>query len=50
MNLNKHLKNPIFKIISEVADTANLETYVVGGFVRDILLNQNKYQKTNHRH
>ena len=42
MNLNKHLTNPIFKIISEVADTANLETYVVGGFVRDILLNRKK--------
>ncbi|MGY8989015.1 MAG: CCA tRNA nucleotidyltransferase [Flavobacteriales bacterium] len=42
MNLNNHLKNPIFKIISEVADTANLETYVVGGFVRDILLNRKK--------
>jgi tRNA nucleotidyltransferase/poly(A) polymerase len=44
VNLNKHLTNPIFKIISDVADDDNLETYVVGGFVRDILLNrqQNK--------
>ena len=40
MNLNKHLTNPIFKIISEVAETSKLETYVVGGFVRDILLNR----------
>ena len=42
MNLNKHLTNPIFKIISEVAETSKLETYVVGGFVRDILLNRKK--------
>ena len=46
MNLTKHLKNPIFKIISEVADNAKLETYVVGGFVRDILLNR-KQDKTD---
>ena len=46
MNLNEHLTNPIFKIISEVADTAKLETYVVGGFVRDTLLNR-KQDKTD---
>ena len=46
MNLNEHLTNPIFKIITEVADTAKLETYVVGGFVRDILLNR-KQNKTD---
>ena len=46
MNLNKHLKNPIFKIIAEVAETSKLETYVVGGFVRDILLNR-KQNKTD---
>ena len=46
MNLIKHLKNPIFKIISEVADNAKLETYVVGGFVRDIMLNR-KQNKTD---
>ena len=38
MNLSEHLTNPIFKTISEVADSANLECYVVGGFVRDLLL------------
>ncbi|MBT4737745.1 MAG: tRNA nucleotidyltransferase, partial [Flavobacteriales bacterium] len=42
MNLNKRLTNPIFKIIAEVAETSKLETYVVGGFVRDILLNRKK--------
>ena len=40
MNLSEHLTNPIFKTISEVADSTNLECYVVGGFVRDILLNR----------
>ena len=42
VNLNKHLTNPIFKIIAEVAETSKLETYVVGGFVRDILLKRKK--------
>lgn len=42
MNLNNHLTNPIFKIIAEVAETSKLETYVVGGFVRDILLKRKK--------
>ena len=46
MNLIKHLENPIFKIISELADNDKLETYVVGGFVRDILLNR-KQDKTD---
>ncbi len=42
MNLKNHLTNPIFKIIAEVAETSKLETYVVGGFVRDILLKRKK--------
>ena len=44
MNLKKNLNNPIFKIISSISTDSNIETYVVGGFVRDILLNreQNK--------
>ena len=40
MNLSEHLTNPIFKTISDVVDSDNLECYVVGGFVRDILLNR----------
>ena len=40
MNLSEHLTNPIFKTISDIVDSANLECYVVGGFVRDILLNR----------
>ena len=46
MNLKQHLTNPIFKVISEVADNSNLETYVVGGFVRDLLL-ERKQDKTD---
>lgn len=38
MNLAKKLKHPIFKTISQVAENERLETYVVGGYVRDLLL------------
>ncbi|OEK05178.1 CCA tRNA nucleotidyltransferase [Roseivirga misakiensis] len=38
MNLAHKLKDPVFKTISEVAHNEGLETYVVGGYVRDILL------------
>ena len=30
----------IFQIISEVADNLGLDTYVIGGYVRDFLLNR----------
>lgn len=36
----EHLKQPIFKLISETADELNLKTYVIGGFVRDLLLDK----------
>lgn len=35
------LSHPIFKIISEAASDLNYETYAVGGYVRDQLLNRN---------
>lgn len=38
--MNKQLDNKIFKIISQVADEMQLETYVIGGFVRDLYLNR----------
>lgn len=41
MNYKQHLENKIFKIISQAAQELNLESYVIGGFVRDILLNRN---------
>ncbi len=37
-NLKHKLNHPIFHQISQVAETAGLETYVIGGFVRDLLL------------
>ena len=38
MNYKKHLEHKIFAIISQAAQELNLECYVIGGFVRDILL------------
>ena len=40
MNLKSSLKNPIFKTVSKIADELNYPTYVVGGWVRDLLLNR----------
>ncbi len=40
MNLKSSLKNPIFKTISEIADELNYPTYVIGGWVRDLLINR----------
>ena len=39
-NIQKYLEHKIFKTISEVADRLKVDTYIVGGFVRDILLNK----------
>lgn len=36
--MQEFLKNPIFKTLSLVADDLQVETYVIGGFVRDIIL------------
>ena len=36
--LAKILDQPIFRLISQVADEQNVECYVVGGYVRDIFL------------
>src|SRR5690554_2414423 len=41
--INQHLNHEIFKILSATADELNLETYLIGGFVRDIFL----YRKSN---
>ena len=38
MNLSAALEHPVFRIIGEVADERSLETYVVGGYVRDLIL------------
>ena len=36
--MKQYLQTPVFKAISQVADSFEKETYVVGGFVRDLIL------------
>ncbi|MCZ8196448.1 MAG: HD domain-containing protein [Flavobacterium sp.] len=38
MNYSKALNNPIFKIIAQASQELNVDSYVIGGFVRDFLL------------
>lgn len=38
MNLSKHIRNKVFQVISAEAAKLGIEAYVIGGFVRDILL------------
>ena len=42
MNYKSQLSNPIFKTIQITADELNYPTFVVGGWVRDLLLNRKK--------
>ena len=46
MNYSKELKDPIFSLVQSAADESNLSTFVVGGWVRDLLLNK-KQTKTD---
>lgn len=34
-------KHPVFQLVSNVASELNMETYVIGGYVRDMILNRN---------
>jgi tRNA nucleotidyltransferase (CCA-adding enzyme) len=38
MNHSLALQNPIFKIVAQASKELNVQTYVIGGFVRDFLL------------
>ena len=38
MNYKSALKNKIFEIISQASQELNIESYVIGGFVRDLIL------------
>jgi poly(A) polymerase len=38
MDLSRHLNHKVFRVIAEVAAREQVETYVIGGFVRDVLL------------
>jgi poly(A) polymerase len=40
MNLADHLKHPVFQIISSLAEQEHIEAYVIGGFVRDLLVDE----------
>ncbi|MCD4679780.1 MAG: CCA tRNA nucleotidyltransferase, partial [Bacteroidales bacterium] len=40
MILKEHLTHPIFKIIRHAAEELNVQAFVIGGFVRDLLLNR----------
>lgn len=38
MNLSAYLKHPVFKVISQICEEKQLEAFVIGGFVRDLIL------------
>jgi poly(A) polymerase len=38
--VKQHLKHPVFKVVSALAQELNVEAYVIGGYVRDLLLNR----------
>ncbi|MBN1822005.1 MAG: HD domain-containing protein [Prolixibacteraceae bacterium] len=38
--MKEYLNFPIFNIIAGISEKENLETYVIGGYVRDIILNR----------
>lgn len=38
MNLSGHLQHKVFQIIAAVAEQEDIQAYVIGGFVRDLLL------------
>ena len=40
MNLSSKLKHPVFKIVSQICEEQHLEAYVIGGFVRDLILDR----------
>lgn len=41
-NLKDHITHPVFAQIGKISDQEGAETYIVGGFVRDILLNRKR--------
>ncbi len=38
MNLGHHLKHPVFRKVGDIADSRGQRAFVIGGFVRDLLL------------
>ena len=41
-NLKDHITHPVFRQIGNVSDQEGIETYIVGGLVRDILLDRKR--------
>ncbi|OFZ63806.1 MAG: tRNA nucleotidyltransferase [Bacteroidetes bacterium RIFCSPHIGHO2_02_FULL_44_7] len=39
-NLSQYLTHPVFKVTSEIVSEQGLEAYVIGGYVRDLLLDR----------
>jgi poly(A) polymerase len=44
MKLQKAIKHPIFKIISQSAEELGINAYVIGGFVRDYILERGQHK------
>lgn len=40
MNYKEKLKHPVFKVTRDIITEENLESYVIGGYVRDLLLDR----------
>ena len=40
MNLGHHLKHPVFRKVGDIADSRGQRAFVIGGFVRDLLLDR----------
>ncbi|WP_251622349.1 CCA tRNA nucleotidyltransferase [Odoribacter lunatus] len=38
--MKKYLQHPIFNVLSDIAEEKNAEIYVIGGYVRDLLLDR----------
>lgn len=38
--MEQHLQHPVFKALAGIANTHNIEVYIIGGYVRDIFLNR----------
>lgn len=38
--MKQHLQHPLFSVVSGIAAEQNVQAYVIGGFVRDLLLNR----------
>ena len=42
MEFKEELNKPIFKTVSKIADRLNYPTFVVGGWVRDLLIERKR--------